>query len=63
MHRSQGSSGKAPVTFPLYQDIRTRPLPRLKGKRADDTSAEVINMTSTSYLIERKRTLRPAVKR
>lgn len=49
--RSEGGSANSPISVPLYQDVRIRPVRRLR-KRDDDTSAEILNMTSTSYLIE-----------
>ncbi|ROT41722.1 candidapepsin-1 [Sodiomyces alkalinus F11] len=51
-----GPSAKhAPVTLPLYQDIRIDSIDKLRRKRQnenDDTTARIINVTSTSYLIE-----------
>ncbi|KAM0325178.1 hypothetical protein ACHAQA_007717 [Verticillium albo-atrum] len=53
----KGSSAPAaavPLSLPVYQDVRIQSLDKLRRRKrqVDNTNVEIINVTSTSYLIE-----------
>ncbi|KAJ0336754.1 hypothetical protein COL154_013354 [Colletotrichum chrysophilum] len=52
--RDESSSGSTPgvLSLPVYQDIRLHPLEKLRRRAVSDTDVPVINVTSTTYLIE-----------
>ncbi|KAK1977058.1 eukaryotic aspartyl protease [Colletotrichum cereale] len=46
------SSTPGAISLPVYQDIRIHPLEKLRRRQVSDTDAPVLNVTSTTYLIE-----------
>uniref|UniRef100_L2FRF4 Secreted aspartic proteinase n=1 Tax=Colletotrichum fructicola (strain Nara gc5) TaxID=1213859 RepID=L2FRF4_COLFN len=52
--RDESSFGSTPgvLSLPVYQDIRLHPLEKLRRRAVSDTDVPVINVTSTTYLIE-----------
>ena len=54
--RDESSSGSTPgvLALPVYQHIRLHPLEKLRRRAVSDTDVPVINVTSTTYLIERR---------
>ncbi|KAK2041498.1 eukaryotic aspartyl protease [Colletotrichum somersetense] len=48
----QTKSTPGVVSLPVYQDIRIHPLEKLRRRQTSDTDAPILNVTSTTYLIE-----------
>ncbi|KAK1730082.1 eukaryotic aspartyl protease [Colletotrichum acutatum] len=49
---TQSSGGVGAISLPVYQDVRLHPLDKLRRRQVSDTDAPVLNVTTTTYLIE-----------
>lgn len=52
VRREQTNSPPGVISLPVYQDIRIHPLEKLRRREVEDTDAPILNVTSTTYLIE-----------
>ncbi|GKT95241.1 eukaryotic aspartyl protease [Colletotrichum tofieldiae] len=50
--REETNSSPGVLSLPVYQDVRLHPLEKLRRRQVSDTDAPVLNVTSTTYLIE-----------
>ncbi|KAJ0160119.1 Candidapepsin-2 [Colletotrichum tanaceti] len=50
--REETNTSPGVLSLPVYQDIRIHPLENLRRRQVTDTDAPVLNVTSTTYLIE-----------
>ncbi|CRK35212.1 hypothetical protein BN1723_014964 [Verticillium longisporum] len=52
---ASSNTNAAPLSLPVYQDVRIQSLEKLRRRskrQVDNTNVQIINVTSTSYLIE-----------
>ncbi|KAK2010080.1 eukaryotic aspartyl protease [Colletotrichum eremochloae] len=52
VRREEANSTPGVLSLPVYQDIRIHPLEKLRRRDVSDTDAPILNVTSTTYLIE-----------
>ncbi|KAF9871867.1 eukaryotic aspartyl protease [Colletotrichum karsti] len=50
--RDEPANTPGVLSLPVYQDIRLHPLEKLRRRQVSDTDVPIINVTSTTYLIE-----------